>query len=323
MYLSPHNIEAILHIHKKSYLMELEALFRSLAIASTRFEDGQDLGVGFQEGVKRNRQYIYISDSLNEKVLQGLSLDLGGRIERLLLVDEENRETISDDPRISYFAHVISCNLHQIPHQQVMTTIAKIRDRQFFGMERVMNFGAYVHQYTLSHSDQRKWFRDTLYEFVMGLGDVLGRPMGAYAQYAVEVQEEVLMNAIWDANPRLRVCDRKEPVALLPHEMVQVQWCFDGVHLGIGVRDPFGSFEPHVVGKYLKFLYCSDKRARVSVQRESAGAGIGLFMVLERLSSLMVNVAPEKMTEVIALINLTVPPKVMAKKARSFQYFCV
>lgn len=152
---------------------------------------------------------------------------------------------------------------------------------------------------------------------------MLGRPTDAFAQFGVEVQEELLMNAIWDANPKLQDVDRRVPVALLPQETVQVEWSFDGTYLAIGVRDSFGSFGKQIVYKYLKFLFASDRKAMVRLQQEAAGAGLGLFMVLERLSSLIITVTPHKTTEVIAILNLTTSPKAFTKKQRSFQFFSI
>jgi hypothetical protein len=131
------------------------------------------------------------------------------------------------------------------------------------------------------------------------------------------------MNAIWDANPARRDFDRGGPVVLAPHEHVRVEWSFDGTLLAIGVRDPFGSFETAVVLKYLKYLFSKDRKARIQMQQDGPGAGLGLYMVLERLSSLIITVEPGQCTEVIATLNLGQNPRMMAKMQRSFQYFSV
>ena len=44
------------------------------------------------------------------------------------------------------------------------------------------------------------------------------------------------MNAIWDANPKLKMWI-DEFLWLLPQETVQIEWSFDGTYLAIGVRE--------------------------------------------------------------------------------------
>jgi hypothetical protein len=317
------NLEAVIDVENELYRIELVALFKSCAISpiissmDKSFEEIKKLAAN---GCK---QTMFITDKIDEKILKEHELIPSIKIENLLLVDEETKDKIIDSEGLMLFGHVLSCNQEHVPHLQLMSTIRKIREKKYFGVDKCVSYGAYVHRYVLSHSDQRQWFRDALFEFIKGLSEVIARPTGAYAQFGVEVQEELLMNAIWDANPKLQDVDRRVPITLLPQETVQVEWSFDGTFLAIGVRDSFGSFSKYTVYKYLKFLFASDRKAMIRLQQEAAGAGLGLFMVLERLSSLIITVTPNKTTEVIAILNLTTSPKSFTRKPRSFQFFSV
>ncbi len=317
------NLDAIINVESKTYRSELTALFKSCAINPYISEKNESEELLKKLAANGCNHMLYITDNIDEEKIKRHDKIASIRIENLLIVDEDTKEKIINSKGLSFFNHVLSCNQQHVPHLQIMSTVKKIREQKYFGVDKCVSYGAYVHRYVLSHSDQRQWFRDALFEFVTGLSNVLGRPTATYAQFAVEVQEELLMNAIWDANPKLNNVDRRIPVALLPQDTLQVEWSFDGTHLAIGVRDPFGTFGKQVVQKYLKFLFTNDKKAMIQLQQEAAGAGLGLFMVLERLSSLIITVAPTKTTEVIAMLNLTTSPKNFSKKQRSFQFFNV
>jgi len=317
------SIDAVIDMSNENYQNELLSLFKSLAVPPVILNKDDHIGT-FNELSKRgSRRCIYISDKIEEEKLREIAQAGINKLDNILLVDEETKDLIADKKGLSAFNHVLSCTQQHVPHLQIMSTVRKIREQKFFGIDKTVSYGAYIHRYVLSHSDQRQWFRDSLFEFVKGLATILNRPTDSFAQFAVEVQEELLMNAIWDANPKLKAVDRRIPVALLPQETVQVEWSFDGTHLAIGVKDPFGTFEHNVVYKYLKFLYTTDKRALIRMQQNDAGAGLGLFMVLERLSALVINLSYSQATEVIALLNLTGSPRAMAKKQRSFQFFSI
>jgi hypothetical protein len=318
-------LDAVLDLSNRAYQQELEALFKSCAVYPVIVDEEKlNLSAAFRHIAEQGgRHCMYITDNIDaSKLAEARQMGLA-RLDNVLMVDDESKQKVSDSPALTMFNHVLSCNQQHVPHLQIMSMVRKIRDGKFFGVDKCVAYGAYVHRYILSHSDQRQWFRDALYEFVKGLSSFLNRPSDMYAQYAVEVQEELLMNAIWDANPNRRTVDRRVPVALLPQEAVQVEWSFDGTTLAIGVRDPFGTFEAPIIYKYLKFLFANDRKSMIKMQQEAAGAGLGLFMVLERLSGLIVNVSPGQCTEVVAALNLLGGPKAFNKRQRSFQYFSI
>ena len=57
------------------------------------------------------------------------------------------------------------------------------------------------------------------------------------------------------------------------------------------------------------------------MQTDGAGAGIGMFMILQRASQVTVNVARGSFTEVVVTLNFSLGPKNMAKGAKTFQFF--
>lgn len=75
------------------------------------------------------------------------------------------------------------------------------------------------------------------------------------SQYAVEIQEELLMNAIWDANPKHEKEPRTVPVELNEDEFVKLEWAFNGKDFAISVRDKFGRLNPGIMEKYVRFIF--------------------------------------------------------------------
>ena len=51
------------------------------------------------------------------------------------------------------------------------------------------------------------------------------------------------------------------------------------------------------------------------------GAGLGLFMILERASELTINVAKGNFTDVVVVLNFNAGPKAMSKGPKTFQFF--
>ena len=271
----------------------------------------------------KNHHAVYFTDATERACIDKVAAIGFRKLDKVLLVHEETKEAAQDNPVLLEFNHVLSSTPETISNQLILSTIHKIREKDYYGVDKCLAFGAHVHGFTLSSSEQRAWFREQLYAFVKSLETIIGRPTDTFAQFALEVQDELLMNAIWDANPARREVDRGGVVTLAPHEHVKVEWSFDGTSLAIGVRDPFGTFDSALIVKYLRFLFTKDKKRQVHLQQEGHGAGIGLYMVLERLSSLIITVEPGQCTEVIATLNLSQNPRMMARMQRSFQYFSI
>ena len=187
-----------------------------------------------------------------------------------------------------------------------------------WGVERFFGQQAQIHRFTLSGSGQRLWFRETLVAFVRGLSPQIGRSLDSWANIAGEVQEELLMNAIWDSNPERAKTDRKVPVQLRPEEYVKVEWIFEPPFLGISVQDSFGSFKPKKIEEYQTFLYKPVKPDPIKVSTVGRGAGIGLYMILHRMSAFLVTLEPQKRTEVIVLFKLDDVVRKISKKSKSY-----
>jgi hypothetical protein len=264
---------------------------------------------------------LYLTDDFQTEFVNTVSPSSYLVFENMYLVDDCDKEVAIDNPKISSFSHVLAVQPENVATSSLRATLLKFRDNSFFGVGRFLGSNQQIRTLQLTDAFQRRDFRKDIFDYVKSLASVLEKPMDTYAQYAAEVQDELLMNAIWDANPRLSNANRTETPVLLANEVVEIEWGFDGELFCLGVRDHFGSFQADVIDRYLKYLFLSDKKGRVALREEGQGAGIGLYMVLDRVSQLSITVEAGKATEVVAIFNFAQSSRMTSRQMRSFQRF--
>ena len=116
------------------------------------------------------------------------------------------------------------------------------------------------------------------------------------------VVDELLMNALIDA-PR----ESQPTLAYTPggtidplQQRVVLRWGSDGTQLAVSVTDGFGAIRQRDVIDHVR--RARDERGRPNP--DDPGAGLGLYLVLANVASLIVNVDPNRRTEVICLFEL-------------------
>ena len=105
------------------------------------------------------------------------------------------------------------------------------------------------------------------------------------------VVDELLMNALHDAP-----LAGARPGA----QRAVLRWACDDHTLAVSVGDGFGALRQRDVLDNLRRARSERGRPRVD---ESAGAGLGLYLVLANVASLIVNVSPGQRTEVVCLFD--------------------
>lgn len=114
----------------------------------------------------------------------------------------------------------------------------------------------------------------------------------------VSVIDELLMNALHDAPRESRpVIDPNAP------RQAVLRWGNDDTVLAVSVSDGFGSIRQRdVIGHVRR---ARDERGRPNpATLDEPGAGLGLYLVLANVASLIVNVNPGRKTEVVCLFDL-------------------
>jgi len=130
------------------------------------------------------------------------------------------------------------------------------------------------------------------------------------------VIDELLMNALHDA-PR-----ESRPVMTMTDERRAVlRWACDDLTIAISVSDGFGALRQRDVIDHVR-------RARIErgrpneAQTDDPGAGLGLYLVLANVASLIVNVDPGRQTEVVCLFDRAKPDRpAIASTVRSLHVF--
>lgn len=184
----------------------------------------------------------------------------------------------------------------------ISTTVMKILNRDFLGIEKYLAWGAKIIERPVSDSEKRKELISEMSEHFQSIGirsNMLDR--------AASVSEELLMNAIYDAPvdrnglALFNHLPRTERVVLNQDQMGKFRYGTDGVMLGVSVSDPFGALTKDVIIRYLDGCYQGQSGSR---SPEKGGAGRGLHMMIEMSDLTIFNVKSGRRTEVICLFSL-------------------
>ncbi|HEY5944310.1 MAG TPA: hypothetical protein VIV40_02415 [Kofleriaceae bacterium] len=113
------------------------------------------------------------------------------------------------------------------------------------------------------------------------------------------VIDELLMNALHDA-PR----ESRPTISLTDNERSAiVRWGSDDQTIALSVSDGFGALRQRDVIDHVR--RARDERGKPNpATNEEPGAGLGLYLVLANVASLIVNVDPGRQTEVVCLFDL-------------------
>lgn len=203
--------------------------------------------------------------------------------------------------------HVIT---HPMPllAEELLATVQKLLRRDTFGLEKYLTWSADVRTYTLDDAQDREAVVSELAREVisMGLPDRVGSLVSVIA-------DELLANALYaapvdDAGNHVRAGDPRDRVrALSGRDVVTLRWATDGRCVAIEVRDRYGSIEPAAIARRL-------------MQSQSSEGGMGLPLAYACCNQFVLNVAPGKLTEVVALLDVRFKPTDLSRTA-SFHAF--
>jgi diguanylate cyclase (GGDEF)-like protein len=203
--------------------------------------------------------------------------------------------------------------------QEIVATAAKLLTNDIFGLEKYLNHGAAIYEITITESEQRYEAVNQIYQLATqcDLGANVGRKIKVLA-------DELMMNAIFDApvdpggKPRYADCSRTIPLKLLPQETVKIRYGSDANYFGISVIDNFGQLQYERAVSYLKNCFAGKGS---TINTGPGGAGLGLYMAYNVVSSFIINVSCQQKTEVIGLIHLNRHHRRETGDGRSFYYF--
>lgn len=197
-------------------------------------------------------------------------------------------------------------------------TLQKLRSTQTFGIDAYLQTGTPTQQHTICDPRQRGLLNQAVSEFAETLR--VGRQI---AQLAFGISEELLMNALYDA-PRdaasQEFAGNAQDFAAPPPPTASLLYGADQLTFAVAVRDAFGSLKKEQFFRYIQKVRRRHEGTDI-IDTKQGGAGLGLFKILFSSHALICNCAPDKQTEVIALINLQNPIRDFSKMPRCLHYF--
>ena len=168
-------------------------------------------------------------------------------------------------------------------------TSEKLVSRDLFGLEKYLSPEAKVGERVIATDAEKR----VVIGEVCAWAEAIGARTPVVHRLA-SVVDELLMNALHDApresNPNL--VEQLESRAVL-------RWACDDDHIAVSVGDAFGALRQRdVIGHVRR---ARDERGRPELDEH--GAGLGLYLVLANVASLIVNVDPGRRTEVVCLFE--------------------
>lgn len=134
------------------------------------------------------------------------------------------------------------------------------------------------------------------------------------------VVDELLMNALIDAPRESQPTLTYTPGGTIDplQQRALLRWGSDGTQLAVSVTDGFGALRQRDVIDHVR--RARDERGRPNP--DDPGAGLGLYLVLANVASLIVNVDPGRRTEVVCLFELVRDSRrAITSHARSLHVF--
>ncbi len=175
-------------------------------------------------------------------------------------------------------------------------TSEKLASGDVFGLEKYVAFGGAVGERVVTSHASRRDARDEVCTWAESVG---ARRSLVYR--LASVVDELLMNALGDTDAG-----------------AMLRWAADSRTLAISVCDPRGALSQRDVITHVR--RARDERGRPNPASEG-GAGLGLYLVLANVGSLVVNLTPGTRTEVVCLFALGRGLRPAVSRVRSLHVF--
>ena len=202
-------------------------------------------------------------------------------------------DDLDDDGLISLMLEAPVSHLVRDPDDRELgITSEKLVSGDLFGLEKYLVRPTGVGERVVTNDHEKRAAINEVTAWAEAIG--ARRPI---VHRLASVIDELLMNALHDApresRPSIDVADTPRAV---------LRWACDDCTIAISVSDGFGALRQRDVIDHVR-------RARIErgrpneAQTDDPGAGLGLYLVLANVASLIVNVDPGRRTEVVCLFD--------------------
>jgi hypothetical protein len=272
--------------------------------------------IAVAQGQSDCRGILLVTDENQANLLQHFNLNYPNSF--VIVLIKSHLHSLSEDIRYCLPAHsFVAATDHIFDPRDLGTVIQKVKTREIFGLERYLQFGTEIFSERILCDADKVQTLAKVERFVLGLGENLSN--GRFTQYASRIRmmlDELVLNAIFHANPRFKNVDRSSALMLKEDEAVTVRWAYDGFRFAYSVTDQFGVIEKKHVMSYL------DRTFYGRTEDGQKSAGLGLQFVFDRIQSFVINVCPRTKTEVICLLKFEKKMKDIDSAVRSLHFFC-
>ncbi|MCK6573106.1 hypothetical protein L6V77_18655 [Myxococcota bacterium] len=203
--------------------------------------------------------------------------------------------------------------------EELAATLRKLERGGVLGLPCYLPWGAQIQEIRLTCSDDKATALNRIAEHMGQLG-IGGRVM----RRLQDIADEMIMNAIYDApldaegRPKFAHLTRHTPVALGHAEQSTLSFGSDGRTFALGIRDPFGALKVETLKGYVgKGL----RRGDDQIDQKAGGAGLGLYLQFDFMGSMVLNLAPGRVTEMIGLLDIRGSFRDLATAPKSFNCF--
>jgi hypothetical protein len=223
-------------------------------------------------------------------------------------------DDLDDDGLITLMIEAPVSHLVPDPRaRELGITSEKLVSGDLFGLEKYLTPGIKVGERAVNDESAKR----TAIAEVCAWAESIGarRPI---VHRIANVVDELLMNALIDApresQPTLSLA--QGTISPLQHRAL-LRWGSDGKQIAVSVDDGFGALRQRDVIDHVR--RARDERGRPNP--DDPGAGLGLYLVLANVASLIVNVDPGHRTEVVCLFDLVRLGPAVVSRARSLHVF--
>jgi len=203
--------------------------------------------------------------------------------------------------------------------EELAATLCKLEHGLALGLPCYLPWGAQIQEIRLTCSDDKATALQRIAEHMGQLG-IGGRVM----RRLQDIADEMIMNAIYDAplddtgRPKFAHLTRHTPVTLAQTEQSTLSFGSDGRTFALGIRDPFGALTVETLKGYVgKGL----RRGDDQIDQKAGGAGLGLYLQFDFMGSMVLNLAPGRITEMIGLLDIRGSFRDLATAPKSFNCF--
>jgi hypothetical protein len=265
---------------------------------------------------KSERKFMLVLDQLTAGILDKLDQIEAVTFEVLLLCTDPFKKLPENIRRSKFVNFYMGYTPDTFDPRDLLTAASKIQTKDIFGLEKYLRGGTVIHSQPVCTPREKESVLAAIGRGVGDLAELLSK--ASVEQYATRIEmvmDELILNAVFNANPRYHAAPRDQGFELQPYDQVLVRWGFDGMHFCFSVLDHFGTLLKDTVTKYVDgTLPNQDTLVRSS-------GGYGFRYIHEHSSQLIFNINRNAQTEVIVLMAFTRRIKDFTNRLKSLHFY--